>query len=196
MGKKLFLLFIFISFPSFCQNLILKDLATPANYELYISASKRVVNENNEVFNDFIYDNQSVIQNIITTWQGTKTNDYLKCGYNYEVYIVIDNKVVETIAINDECNQLVYSKGAVNIKDNPFSKLNSDLKFSTFTFKAKSKSEALTFLDSLKNIKDVYCGNCINYDFDVSQEHDSDNDNYDLQIFGKVESIEKLNKLH
>jgi hypothetical protein len=195
MKEKLFLLLTLVSFCSFSQNYILKDLDKKAKYEFYISASQNVVRKNNEECNDFIYADQTVIQNIIKTWQGKKTNDYLKCGYNYQVYIISENKIVETILINDKCNQLVYSKGAVNIKVNPFSKLNSVLKFSSFTFKAISKAEAILFLTSIKDLNDVYCGNCDNYDFTDLKEDEFDGD-YNLYIFGKSENILKLSNSH
>jgi hypothetical protein len=195
MKEKLFLLLTLVSFCSFSQNSILKDLDKKAKYEFYISASQNVVRENNKESNDFIYADQTVIQNIIKTWQGKNTNGYLKCGYNYRVYIINENKIVESILINDECNQLVYSKGAANIKVNPFSNLNSVLKFSSFTFKAISKAEAILFLASIKDLNDVYCGNCDNYDFTDLKEDEFDGD-YNLYIFGKSENILKLSNSH
>ena len=190
MTKTLILFLLLFAHFSFSQVQILSELDNRSNYEFYISGSPAIILENGEKRNEFIVSDQSVIQNIIKTWKGKKTNDYLKCGYNYTVYIISENKICEILDINDHCNQLVCSKGSMMIKKNPFAKLKAESKFSSFYFRTDDKNKALVILDLIKNTRDVFCGNCGNYDFSSTEPEIQED--YNLFIFGKPEAISKI----
>ena len=187
MKVKFSLILILFCLVSFSQIKILGELDLTKRYEFYISSGPLILEDGKEKeSNDFIYTDQNVIHEIIKTWKGIKTNDYLMCGYNYYIYIICENKIIDYIKVNDECRHLIYSMGAVNIQSNPFAKLDSISKFSSFTYKTTDKNKAMSFMNSITKLKDIYCGNCDNYNFADIEE------NYIFYIFGKADIVNSI----
>ncbi|UPT69336.1 MAG: hypothetical protein M0D53_08860 [Flavobacterium sp. JAD_PAG50586_2] len=132
MKKTLILIFTFISFAVFSQSRIISNLNTSnGEYQLYISHESFQMLSNGKMKEPerFVINNQNTIHEIIKKWKGKKVNYNLKCDYDYSIFITQNNKIIERIDYNSECNFAHSKSGNFEVKINPFTKLETSNTF-------------------------------------------------------------------
>ena len=157
-NKTLILIFFLLTVKIFSQNQVLPELDLKnKEYEFYIFNELFKIDENGNSLEPkkTLITDKSVISNLINTWKGEKTNQMYKCGYDYRIYIVLDNKIIEQVNFNSECNQVVSSKGAFNVTNNPFKDLSTENIFSEYRFKTKDLNSARNFINKVSENKNM-----------------------------------------
>ena len=157
-NKTLILLFFLLSAKLFSQSQVLPELDLKNKlYEFYIFNELFTIDENGNSLEakKTLLTDKSVISNLISTWKGEKTNEMYKCGYDYKIYIVLDNKIIEQVNFNSECNQVVSSKGVFNVTNNPFKELSTENLFSEYKFKTKDLNDARNFIKKVSENKNI-----------------------------------------
>lgn len=156
--KTLLLKFFLISINFFSQNQVLPKLdLNNKEYEFYIFNELFTIDENGNSLESkkTLLTNKSVISNLINSWKGEKTNQIYKCDYDYTIYILLENKIIEKVSFNSECNQVVSSEGVFNVTNNPFKNLSSEIIFSDYNFKTKDLNSARNFINKVSENKKI-----------------------------------------
>jgi hypothetical protein len=157
-NKTLILIFFLLSAKIFSQNQVLPELDLKnKEYEFYIFNDLFTINEDGNSLEPkkTLITDKSIISNLINTWKGEKTNDMYKCGYDYKIYIVLDDKIIEQVNFNSECNQVVSSKGTFNVTNNPFKQLTIENVFSEYKFSTKDINLARKFVNKVSENKKI-----------------------------------------
>lgn len=137
----------------FCQKQVLSKLDfKDKQYEFYIFNDSNVIDENGNTKESKknLLTNQIDIENIVKTWKGKETNEMYLCGYDYRIYIILNNKIIDKINYNSSCNQVVSNNGVFNVTDNPFKNLKIANHFAEYNFKTKNLDSARVFLKKVK----------------------------------------------
>lgn len=167
-NKILILIFFLLSIKVFAQSQVLPDLDLKnKSYEFYIFNELFTIDENGNSLESKknVISDQSVISKLVNIWKGTETDQMFKCDYNYRIYIVLDNKIIEKVNFNSECNQVVSSKGVFTVVNNPFKELVTENVFSEFTFKTKDLNSARNFINKASENKKIKIPNINNYEW-------------------------------
>ena len=166
--KILFLLFFLINANIFSQKQVISNLASSNSlYEFYIFNDENVIDENGNPLEakKFLLNDKTIIENLVKTWTGEETNEMYNCGYNYTIYIILDNKIIEKISYNSECNQAISSNGIFTVKNNPFKNLIFENHFSDYTFKTNDIDLAREFLNKASEVKKIQIPNLFSYNW-------------------------------
>jgi len=59
----------------------------------------------------FLMADKVVIDKFQNDWKGKKSNDFYFCWYDYFLYLVEDDKIVDEIRVNEECKTVVCKHG-------------------------------------------------------------------------------------
>ena len=157
-NKTLILIFFLLSVKIFSQSQVLPELDLKnKSYEFYIFNELFTIDENGNSLEPkkTLITDKSVISKLMNTWKGEKTNQMYKCDYDYRIQIVLDNKIIEQVNFNSECNQVVCSKGVFNVTNNPFKDLNTENTFSEYRFKTKDLNSARNFINKVSDNKKI-----------------------------------------
>lgn len=166
--------FLLFSSTTFSQIQILSNLnAEIDKYEFYIFKGMPcsvILDENGkEIKDQFILNDPKTIKHIIKNWKGKRADSYYKCGYDYNIYVVLEGKIVETIQFNSEVKQAFSSSGGFDVQENPFKNLNQNITFSEYEFETNDLENARAFLKESKNKDGVFIPHIKRYnwvDFD------------------------------
>lgn len=58
----------------------------------------------------FLIDEDSTISKLQTSWIGEKTNEIFFCWYDYFLFVVLDNEIVNEVHINEDCKQASFKQ--------------------------------------------------------------------------------------
>lgn len=132
MKKNLILIFTFLSFAVFSQSKILANLdINNGDYQFYISHESFQMLSNGKMKEPerFKINDRNSVREIIEEWKGKKVDYNLKCDYNYTIFIIQNNEIVERVDYNSECNFAHSASGNFEVKINPFVKLETNNTF-------------------------------------------------------------------
>lgn len=152
--------YILITLLLLCKSISAQDRVFPEldfdnnKYELYVFNSFNEIPRRPDI--KFTISDPDTIRQLCNTWQGAATNQMLLCGYDYNIYIVSDNKIQGKVKYNSECNQAVSSQGVIDMEDNPFGRTDRSQAFSEYTFEGRSREESRVFLNSVYGLEDVF----------------------------------------
>lgn len=167
-NKPLLLLFFLLSLKVFSQSQVLPQLDFKnKSYEFYIFNELFTIDENGNSLEPrkTLITDQSVLSNLINSWKGEATNEMYKCGYDYKIYIVLDNKIIDQVNYNSDCNQVVSSKGVFNVTNNPFKDLTTNNIFSEYRYKTKDLNSARNFISKVSENKKIQIPYIKSYDW-------------------------------
>lgn len=161
--KKILLILIFFPIVIFSQVKVLENFDFVNNDYKLVFINQRKNNPyllSNAAENFTISDKQKLLK-LQNTWIGEESDEILNCGYDYEIYIVDKDSIIDQLSVNIGCGTVVASKmlKSINFKDNPFKNLTKDKKIFTIGLSADNITKARILYDKILSTKDVYFPN-------------------------------------
>jgi len=118
---------LLIAFSANAQENIL-TLTPGKKYQIYfVSDESLEIQISTERINDplivtwgkeksFLLSDSASIEKLRNDWKGEATNKVYECGYDYILYVVEGDKIVDKISVNESCKQAVCKHGAFDYK--------------------------------------------------------------------------------
>lgn len=155
MKAILILPLILISSLSFSQKQVLENYDFSKNeYKLFVN---HYYNEGESEISIFsVLYNSSRLDSLKRNWIGEETMEELRCGYDFTLYLIKSDSIVNVFNVNTECGQVCMNEKTINYIGNPLLHLKTDAKVYEKRLKYNSLDSARKALNRLSNTKGYY----------------------------------------
>jgi len=109
-----------------------------------------------DTIRNFRIEDQDLIINLSNKWKGKPTNEFYTCWYDYFIYLMEDNKIIDELRVNLKCEQVISSKGAFNFEGNPFESMTKRDKIYSAKIDFASVEQGRNFINDCKAINDLF----------------------------------------
>lgn len=126
------------------------------DYKFYFQYVRDDENVNLDSFPNFIIEDKERINELINNWTGKYADGMYMCWYDYFVYIVCNDEIIDLLQINYECKQVVTNKFIIDFDTTPFFNLPNNKRFSTYNFGSRDIDEARNFVERAKERSGIF----------------------------------------
>ncbi len=162
--KNIFLIgfLFFINQALFSQTKILKSFDFDKHdyrfYFIYQYNDMRL-EDSLEVISHFMINDKTELKKLQESWiSTTEVEGILDCGYDWEIYVVENEKIVSNLNVNTDCGQVItYGIGeSYNFKGNPFLSLKRDKLVNAYYIETDTITKTRELYSQIVNTDSVY----------------------------------------
>jgi hypothetical protein len=156
--KYLIIFIINFSLSLYSQDKVLEKYDFKNNeYSLvFFKESKNNQNKISDSLDNFIIYNKEKLIALRNNWVGEKSDEMLTCGYDYNIYIIDKDSILETLNVNIECGHASYGIDNYYFKGNPLKNLKPDKKIFVNGFSTYDLIKARKIYNKIITTKGVY----------------------------------------
>jgi hypothetical protein len=107
----------------------------------------------------FTVDDSLTITMLEAQWTGVLTDIGVGCWYDYFLYLLEDNVIIDEIRINDECKQVITKEGCFDYSGSPLALLNKNKNLTIASIGFNTLETGRSFVNDAKTAAGVYIPN-------------------------------------
>jgi hypothetical protein len=104
----------------------------------------------------FLIDDKATIDKFQHDWKGERSKHFYLCWYDYFLYLVEDNKIIDEIRVNEECKQVVCKHGVFDYPTPMLESLSRTKLISIARARFDSVSIGRRFIKDAGTYTDIY----------------------------------------
>jgi hypothetical protein len=156
--KYIILFIINFSFSLYSQDKVLENYDFENNqYSLVFMKEHNNKNYKiSDTLDNFIISNKVKLNELKNNWVGTKSDESLTCGYDYTIYVINKDSILETLNVNIDCGHVSAGIENYYFKGNPLENLKPDKKIFVNGFSTYDLIKARKIYNKIIVTKGVY----------------------------------------